>query len=138
MSNIEDTSFTWQSELEEILQQLQSETVKFALVGLVIAAMVILQGNSFFSNVFLNFVIMLLLVGLAILAWFVQRYSPLAATWLIIIGTFGSIFLLAYQNNLGVILWLLFLPVGLTDSHDGVRFWGIDCFGVHNSALAAS
>lgn len=122
MTNIEETSSTWQSELEEILQQLRSETVKFALVGLVIAAMAILQGNSFFSNVFLNFAIMLALAGLAILSWLIQRYNPQAASWVIIIGTLGAIFLLAYQNSLGSILWLIFLPVGLTTLMMGFGF----------------
>jgi signal transduction histidine kinase len=104
---------TWSDELESMVQQIQEETLLFAVVGLFLTSLIILGGITGSHRVswILTTTGGVALLGVAVR--YLQKWNYLASAWLLVLGTATAIGGAIFWEKIPIAVYLLAVPAGL-------------------------
>jgi signal transduction histidine kinase/CheY-like chemotaxis protein len=106
------TTVSWTEELHGFLAQLRKEALHGSLFVIIAAIVILLSTTSLLWVEGRSQYMAFSLFALTLTIWFLSRWNYLAAGWLLVIGVLGFILMLLLTVHLGIMIFLLFLPVG--------------------------
>ena len=104
---------TWSVELEDRFAQLRTSTMRFALAGLFVLAVMLLGSVERPFDPAHTFLAAGALLALLALVWLLRRWSYGAAAWLLVGGLVAALAWGTTWSGLAVVVCLFALPVGL-------------------------
>jgi signal transduction histidine kinase/CheY-like chemotaxis protein len=104
----------WSEELDQIIQDVQIETLRFTIFGLLTGALIALLGFIYYSELSWTIILALGLVLLAAIVWGIHQKSFLLAAWILVLGVTAVIVAFWIKSEAGSAIFLLIIPVGLS------------------------
>lgn len=108
------SSEKWAEELDMIVQDVQVETLRFTIFGLIAGALTILLGFIYIPGLFWTYQMVIGLTLLAGIVWFIHRRSFILAAWLLVLGVITAILVFISKGGISSAIFLLIIPVGLS------------------------